>query len=118
MPKLRPHSKPSAYARIDRRTWQGRLLEETRLDLTRHVGGNPSAVQRHLIDRAAMLTLHMAQLDRRTAEGKAFTEYDSRVYLAWSNSLARTLALIGVPAPCDKPPDIAAYLASKAAAGP
>ena len=37
-------------------------------------------------------------LDRRLAEdeGRNFTEQDNNIYLAWSNSLARTLALLGV----------------------
>jgi hypothetical protein len=114
MPKLRPYSRPTAYAKIDGRTWQGRLLEESRQDFTRHVGGDPSVVQRHLIERAAMLTLHMAQIDRRTAEGHAMTEHDSRTYLAWSNSLTRTLAHLGLTKADETVPTLSDYLAERA----
>jgi hypothetical protein len=81
---------------MDGRTWEAKLLHEVRRDLIAHCGEAPSATQRALIDRATWLTLYVARIDRRTAEGGSMTEHDSRVYLAWSNSLARTLAKIGL----------------------
>jgi hypothetical protein len=39
-------------AKLDKRTKEGKALAELRDELTRHVGGAPSAVQRVLIERA------------------------------------------------------------------
>ena len=35
-------------------------------------------------------------LDRKIEQGKAFTQVDSNTYLAWHNSLVRTLARLGI----------------------
>ena len=99
MTAILPYSRPAALAKMDGRTKEARLIKTTRAELTQHVGGSPSATQRALIDRCAMLTLHMAAIDRKTAEGGAMTEHDSRTYLAWSNSLARTLERLGMEKP-------------------
>jgi hypothetical protein len=77
-------------AKLDQRTKEAALMRQTRAALTAHVG-EPSAVQTALIERATWLTLRVAQLDAKMAGGAAFTEHDSRTYLAWSNSLGRTL---------------------------
>jgi hypothetical protein len=55
-------------------------------------------VQERLIERCAWLQLKLSMLDRRLVEddGRGFTQQDNNSYLAWSNSLARTLALLGV----------------------
>jgi hypothetical protein len=83
-------------AKIDRRRREARLLETTRADLAAHVGGAPSAVQRRLIERAAMLTLHVALFDERAIAAQGMSERDAREYLAYSNSLTRTLKALGV----------------------
>jgi hypothetical protein len=113
MPKLGPYSRPDAFRNLDGRTWEAKLLASTRAELTAHVGGAPSATQRALIDRAAWLTLYLAQMDRRSADLGAMTDHDSRSYLAWSNTLARTLARLGPQAKAAKP-DLASYVASRA----
>ena len=92
----------SFYQHLDGRSAAGRLLRRVRKELTDHLGGKPSPPQRVLVDRAAWLTLHMAQIDARTAEGRPMTEHDSRTYLAWSNTLTRLmrqLGTAGVPQP-------------------
>ena len=71
-------------------------MRETRAELVAHVGGNPSAVQAAMIERACQLTLRIVAMDRKFAETGAQTDHDSRTYLAWSNSLTRTLAQLGV----------------------
>ena len=45
------------------------------------------------------LSLRLAQLDRKIAEGKNSTEVDSNTYLAWNNSYCRTLARLGIEPP-------------------
>jgi hypothetical protein len=79
-------------------------MRETRAELAAHVGGRPTAVQSALIERAAQLSLRIAAMDRRFAELGKQTDHDSRTYLAWSNSLTRTLAQLGVAGAVEKPP--------------
>jgi hypothetical protein len=92
------------------------LLRETRARLTKHVGGSPSAVELALIERAAQLTLKVAQLDAKLDAG-AMTDHDHRHYLAWSNSLTRTLEKLEKLARkrrAPSGPSLAEYLAAKA----
>lgn len=108
---------PTKPVAVDGRTWQARHLARMRRELTEHCGGAPSAPQRALIDRAAQLSLQVTIMDRRTAKGWSMSEHDSRVYLAWSNSLQRCLALIGNEKPAQaKQPTIAEFLAAHASA--
>src|SRR5271167_1581300 len=50
-------SKRRGIVRVDRRTREGKLLEQTRAALTLHVGGEPNFFQRATIERAAFLTV-------------------------------------------------------------
>ena len=95
-PRIRPVYRPVALAKLDQRTKEARLMRETRAALVAHVGGKPSAVQSAMIERACQLTLRIVAMDREFAETGAQTDHDSRTYLAWSNSLTRTLAQLGV----------------------
>lgn len=115
MSKITPRKASDALAKMDGRTWEAKLLRETRRDLADHCGCTPSATQRALIDRAAWLTLYIAQIDRRTAEGRAMTEHDSRTYLAWSNSLARTLAKIGLKSSAQQAKSLRDHIAGASA---
>jgi hypothetical protein len=73
-------------------------MRGVRADLIAHLGGSPSAVQRALIDRIAMLSLHVALFDARAVDSGTLNERDSRAYLAYSNSLSRALRLLGLKA--------------------
>ena len=90
--------KPARVPSRDGRSADAVLLRRTKAALTAHVGGKPSATQRALIDRASQLTLHVARMDAKAMEEGCLSDHASRVYLAWSNSLARTLALLGMDA--------------------
>jgi hypothetical protein len=99
---LLPYSRPAALAKLDQRTREARIMREARAELTAHVGGTPTATQKALIDRAAMLTLHLARMDAKAIESGELSGHASRQYLAWSNTLTRTLARLGLegaPAP-------------------
>ena len=102
-------------AKIDGRSADGRFLRRIRTELTRHVGGKPSATQHALIDRIAWLRLRIAAMDARTASARQMTELDSRTYLAWVGSLSRLMRELGpeVPLPEAKPPTLASYLAAR-----
>jgi len=89
-------------------------MRQIRDDLAKHVGGTPTAAQAVLIDRCAWLSLRIALLDRKLASGCDFTEVDSNVYLAWSNSLTRTLARLGLDPPTPPRPKLTDILAEAA----
>lgn len=92
----RTYSRPATLAAQDQRTKEARLIRETRAALVEHVGGHPSATQRALIERICQLTLRVESMDRKFARDGVQTDHDSKVYLAWSNSLGRTLAQLGM----------------------
>ena len=91
-------------------------MAATRADLTAHVGGNPSKVQAALIERAARLTLLVEMMDAQAIENGGMTERDGRSYLAWSNSLTRTLRELGLKSAAPKAPSLSDYIAAKSAA--
>src|SRR5207253_1309538 len=84
--RVGPHSRPHNLAKLDGRTKEAQLLCRVREELTQHVGGRPTAVQRALIERCVWLSLRLAMLDKKIASGRDFTQIDSNTYLAWSNS--------------------------------
>src|SRR5271163_3578408 len=95
---LGAYSRAIASARgIDGRTREGKLISATCRALAEHLGGEDrlSAPQRALVERCAMLQLRIAALDARIVDG-SFTEYDAKTYLAFHNSLTRTLLGLGL----------------------
>jgi hypothetical protein len=113
--EIGPHSRQHNLAKLDGRTKEAAIMRRVRTELTQHVGGHPNAVQRALIERCAWLSLRLAMLDKKIASGKEFTEIDSNTYLAWNNSLARTLDKLGARVDNQpKQPSLTAYLAELA----
>ena len=90
-------------------------MKAVRADLVEHVGGKPSATQRTLIDRAALLSLHMMQLDTKALQGSGMTAHDQRTYLAFSNTLSRLMRQLGTNGAKVTPPSLAQYLEGAAA---
>ena len=78
-------------------------MARVRRELTEHLGGNPTAPQRILIDRAAALSLRIHLMDRESARSGEMSERNGRQYLAWHNSLTRLLRQIGPPASVNPP---------------
>ena len=116
MSQIGPYSSAHTLSNLDGRTREAKLLRRVRSELTAHVGGKPSATQRMLIERAATLALHVETLDRKVLQGGVMSEHDSRTYLAWSNSLTRTLRELGLGKPQDVPGNrLQQHIASKAA---
>lgn len=104
--RVGPYSRPGALASVDRRTKPARLLKQITAELTAHIGGAPTAAERVLIGRLAMLSLQCAQLDERVLAGGVMTEHDSRTFLAWSNSLERGLHRLGLKGVAAAPPTL------------
>jgi hypothetical protein len=101
---------------IDNRSREGRFLAAARHRLIEHLGGNPSTTQLVLIDRIAWLMLHCFQLDQRIASGADWGENDRKCYLAFSNSLVRSLREIGLEGGAGREPSLAEVLKAERAA--
>jgi hypothetical protein len=93
----------TSLVEVDKRSREYRLMRQVRRDLTAHIGGNPNAAQRMLIERAVILSLRVAMLDQKIVNGEILTTLDNNQYLAWSNSLVRTIARLGID-PTSVPP--------------
>ncbi len=98
---------------LDRRTKESATYRETVDSLTKHLGGQVSATQRCLIERAAMLTVHLARLDKRSLEAGAMSETDAKSYLAWTGTMVRTMAQLGLQGAKQKPPTPAEMVAAR-----
>ncbi len=70
--------------------------------LAAHCGGSPSAVQAKIIDQyawlrpTATLLLQLEHRFRSSSGGATLSLHDSNVYLAWVNTLTRTLSRLGI----------------------
>jgi hypothetical protein len=109
------HSRACRWAGVTARTREGKLIRDIRDGLIRHVGGAPSATQRALIERAVMLTVQLARMDAKALADGAMTEHASREYLAWSNTLTRTMKVLGLEGVAEKPTSLSDYISSRAA---
>jgi hypothetical protein len=78
-------------------------MERVRRDLTAHIGGNPTAPQRMLIERAAILTLRLSKLDQKIIDDASFTLHDNNHAVAWSNALTKCMKTLGVNRPVVPP---------------
>ncbi len=96
------------------RSKEGLLLRKVRAELTAHVG-TPSATQRIMIERAAVLSLQIAMLDAKHAAG-GLTSHDQREYLAWTNALTRLMRHLGQKGAAERAPTLRDHLAARAAA--
>jgi hypothetical protein len=112
--KRGPYRRKTALFKVDRRSVEGRLMDQHRADLLKHLGGPPSVTQRALVERAVLLALRIAQLDERLVAG-TMTILDASTYLAWVNSYRRVLATLGLEEPAaDKSPSLlSSYLESR-----
>lgn len=120
VPKIsvRPHSKAvirgSVGDTIDGRSREGRYLRHCEVELTQHVGGKPSFVQKVLITRASRAMLRLQLLDEKLAEG-SWTDHDARTFGGLNNALRLTLRELGIKAAVAPAPSLADYLKTSAA---
>ena len=117
MAKIGPHSRPDKLQIVDGRLAEAKLMARVRTELSQHLGGDPSATQRILIDRAAALSLRIHLMDRETARSGMMSERNGRQYLAWNNSLTRVMNQIGLKSVVNKPA-LQDYLAARSAQAP
>jgi len=115
--RVRKRVKPfgsNAAKRIDGRTREAKLMHAMRADLIAHVG-NPNTAELILIETCVRLQMHLAWMDKKFMDSGDMNPFDSRRYTAWANTLARTLARLGLKGAAAKGPNLAEYLASKVA---
>jgi hypothetical protein len=93
-PKLGPYSCLYKLAKLDGRTREAALVRRVREELLAHVGQRPTITQRLLIDRAAILSLRLAQIDRRIFADETLTILDNNQTVAWQNALTRVLVAL------------------------
>ena len=103
-------------ARMDGRTKTARLIRDLRAELTQHVGGRPSATQRILIERIAMLATHLARMDAEALDAGGMSDHARKQYLAWDGSLRRAAAALGLQGIAQRVVPITEELANEAAA--
>lgn len=113
-PQAQANSPPSRHRRPNR-TREGQRAKRFRVDLIAHLGGNPSITQRALVDQAVELKRRLLVMDRRFSRTEEFSGR-AKEYLAWSNSLARLLRMIGLERAAPRPTTLADYLTAKNAA--
>jgi muconolactone delta-isomerase len=94
---------------------EGQFIRQLRAALVQHVGGNPTAVERILIERAVMMTVHLARMDAEALASGRMSDYARKQYLAWDGKLRQALRQIGKGAP-ERGPSLAQYLAAQKAA--
>ena len=112
------HSRRIGLGDIDGRLREARLMREITEELTAHCGGDPSAVQRRLIQRAAILHLRLALMDEQTEPDGTMTEKHAREYLCWNNAYVRTLRTLGLKGAPVRAPVLADILAGAPAGAP
>ena len=78
---------------VDGRTKLGRITNELRRELYDHLGGAPNAVERALVEQCVTLRAKTAMIDARIIDGTA-NEMETAHYIAWCNSLRRSLAAL------------------------
>jgi hypothetical protein len=115
VPQIAPYSRSAALAKLDQRTKEARLIRETRAELLAHVGGNPSVTQRALIEQLVQIKLRLAVMDRKFCQTGAQTDHDSRTYLAWANTYARSLRQLGMEGVKQRGPTLTEHFAARTA---
>ncbi len=81
--------------RLDGRTSIARKIEGRRQELIEAVGGNPTPVQQSIIDRIPFCEWYCVELERRIVNGENVDSYGGQ-YLAWVNTVRRSLLALGL----------------------
>ena len=98
-------SRRNAIRRLDGRTSEARYLKQVRNELFAHIGGNPTAPQKLLVERIAVDMLRLQLLDCEMSCG-TFSAHDGRVAHALRNSVRLALREIGFEPQSPAPPPV------------
>lgn len=91
-----PFSRDRVLAGMDKRTRTGRIYRTIIADLIDHVGGNPSAAERLIIQSAALKATRLSLLSEKMLSGIDNPESMDQHSLGWANSLRLDLGVLGL----------------------
>jgi hypothetical protein len=91
--RLGPYSRTGAIAGLDGRSVEYRYYKKCRDEFLLYVGGEPTAIQRELVEQAAWLKVRLAVVNRRAAENDGARAVDDSD-LAFINTLGRLLMFL------------------------
>jgi hypothetical protein len=113
-PGIGPHSRLFARgsSAIDGRSREGRYIAAIRAQLVAHLGGAPSAPQRMIVDRLAVVALRLALFDEKITAG-SLTDNDARTYGALHNSFRLLIREIGIKPSVARPLTLAETIARR-----
>ena len=109
-----PYSRPGILAKLDWRTRDMRRLRAFIADMTAHLG-DPSAVEREIISRAAVKKLRLEKFDERAFVDGGLSDRDRREAYGLENSFRRDLQVLGLERREPRQPSLQEYLRGKAA---
>lgn len=81
---------------VDGRSRSGRYLGRCRQELLRHLGDDPSPVQRALVERIARMQLQLSLLDERAATGAELSAAEHRAYVSLTSATIRAMRALGL----------------------
>jgi hypothetical protein len=106
-----PYSKATSLTAIDGRCRAARQIREFTAELMQHIGPDPTAAERVLVNAAAVKHAKMIMLaDKILADSELDLDLATRTFLAWSNSLRRDLEALGLKRPQQMPKKLADVL--------
>jgi hypothetical protein len=71
-------------------------MMKVRTDLMHHVDGNPTVMQRMIVEQCIVLSLRIHLMNREFLKQGEMTEHNSRDYIAWVDALSRLLQQLGI----------------------
>jgi hypothetical protein len=107
-------SRPEQCRELDGRTLEGKTERRVIRELTAHVG-TPTFPQKVLIRRAARLVTVIEVMEQKLVENDEVSDWASRQFLAWVNTLRQILVALGVQRTQPAPTSLKSYVGGKAA---
>ena len=93
---LGPFARDRSLTTIDRRTKAGRVLRQTRIDLTDMLGGYPTAAESLIIQAASIKAVRLYLMSEQILSGVDFSEGSDHHALAYLNSMRQDLTALGL----------------------
>jgi hypothetical protein len=105
--RLGPYYKIGRLALIDGRRAEAMFIRKEQARLVEAVGGEATAMQQLLIERASYLRLRIHLMEQETINGTPMSDHDHTRYLRWSSAYSKLLTQITAMTPkpdTGKPP--------------
>ena len=107
-----PFSADHVLSTLDRRTRAGRVMRTVEADLVAHIGGDPSAAERLLIQAVAVKATRLSLMAEQLLAGEGSAEGSDGNALAWFNSMRLDLQALGLQRRPRDVSSLAAYIRS------